>query len=788
VDLSPVGNIPDPSSLKDTGQTVGTHGGKLYKDSAGDTWLFKPTDPSQKHLALAEVAAGKLHEKAGLTTPAMGETTVNGKYGMIQKIIPNTTSPYAGSFNAKTVTQAQALQLQQEHIFDWLVSNHDSNGSNILKGADGKLIGIDKGQAYKFFGADTLDPSFNPNGHAVPIANQFFAQYIKTPLSVEMNNKNQLNNFINKLQAIPDDEFKAILRPYAEAAAKNGTLAKGGPAHLGLSTVGFPANDVDAFLDAAVARKNSLDATFTEFYKKLDDAADGQSVNWKITPPAVSSPINPSTVTTPKISQKPMKLSANVLTGKASQNYFDGQVIAEHPSVNERLVWNAKTKKYDIQVETTSGKWLTAYSYNKSAALANLKDDSGWMTPSTPQVANSGTSAGDPSLAPNIHGAPQVHQLPAKTAAPAATTAPKPKISVADLQAQADLSTVILPSSTKLSVWLNFRTKGLGGSSKVTLSSEPKDIFEGLLIAQALHNKANPSAKLSLLQVLRLADVMGTEKSMSSVNQNLYEKKIIAWLQTPDGLKAAQKISDSTSIAGIGVSTIDNYNKTLEKFQEHHAKSLKPTAGWTAAMAALPPYQIKAHTPGQAYPEVTTVSQGNQFGKDMIAKYGFIPPDSKTALRDYTGSSYHAFNAYMRSFGKSSTHMATSAKEAAKGLRPSPRALTVHRNSDTVFDSDWMPSVDQIQDFKGVVFTEDAFVSTSNDGHTFNGKKYRFIIEVPEGTPIAWVDEFSMNKGESEFILGPGLKYEILEVSGPGTGTGASTAHKTAVIRMRVVP
>ena len=790
VDLTPVGNIPPASEFKATGQTAGTHGGQLYKDSAGDTWLFKPATPSQSHLALAELAAGKLHEKAGLSSPEMGEITLGGKNGVIQKFFPNVTSPFAGSFNAKTLTKAQALQLQKEHVFDWLVSNHDANGSNILKDVDGNLIGIDKGQAYKFFGADTLDPSFNPNGHAVPVANQLFQQYIKSPLSVDINNKNALEGFIKNLQAIPDDEFKAIIRPYAEAAAKNGTLAKGGPSYLGLTTVPFPANDVEAFLSAAVARKNSLDHTFTEFYKKLNDAADGKTVDWKISAPPAPSVINPPTTNPIKISQKPMKLSAGVLTGKKSQSYFDGQVIAEHPGASERLVWNAKTKKYDVQVETSAGKWDTAYSYNKSAALANLKDDSGWMTPSTPQVANSGTSAGDPTLAPNVHGAPQVHQLPAKTAEPQAVTAPTPKVSVADLKAQADLSNAKFTGSQKTALWVNFRTKGVGGTSTVTLSSEPKDIFEGLLIAQAMHNKINPNPldQMSLLQALRLADVIGAEKAMSSVNQNLYENKIVNWLQTPDGLKTAQQISDNLTIAGIDVSSVDTYNKTLEKFKEHHAKSLKPTAGWTAAMAALPPYQIKAHTPGQTYPEVTTVSQGNQFGKDMIAKYGFIPPDSKAALRSYTGNSYHDFNAYMRSFGKNSTHMASDAKEAAKGLRPSPRALTVHRNSDTVFDSDWTPKVDQIKDFEGVVFTEDAFVSTSNDGHTFNGKKYRFIIEVPEGTPIAWVDEFSMNKGESEFILGPGLKYEILEVTGPGTGTGASTAHKTAVIRMRVVP
>jgi hypothetical protein len=274
---------------------------------------------------------------------------------------------------------------------------------------------------------------------------------------------------------------------------------------------------------------------------------------------------------------------------------------------------------------------------------------------------------------------------------------------------------------------------------------------------------------------------------VSSVNKNLYEKKIIDWLQTPDGLKAAQKISDSVSVAGVGVTSIDAYNKVLEKFKEHHAKSATPSAGWQAAMAGVLG-QPKAHQQGDTYPEVTTVAQGNKFGADMIAKYGKIPAASKAALKNYTGSAYGSFNAYFRSFGKSSTHIATEAKEAIAGLRPSPRNLTVHRNSSTVFDDTWQPSVAQLQDFKGVVFTEDALASTSNDGHTFNGKQYRFIIEVPEGTPIAWVDEFSANSGESEFILGAGLKYEILEITGPGTGTGASTAHKTAVIRMRVVP
>jgi hypothetical protein len=174
----------------------------------------------------------------------------------------------------------------------------------------------------------------------------------------------------------------------------------------------------------------------------------------------------------------------------------------------------------------------------------------------------------------------------------------------------------------------------------------------------------------------------------------------------------------------------------------------------------------------------------------MKAKYGAIPDASFNGMKKYTGNSYTEMNTYLRTFGHNYPGQGTAILAAEEGMKPSTKPITVYRNSNTVFDSSWKPSLEQLKDFVGVTFREDAFASTSTDGQIFNGYPYRFVIEVPEGTPLAWVDDFSSNKGEKEFLLGSGLHYEILEIIEPHAwkGPGASTANKTAVIKMRVVP
>jgi hypothetical protein len=81
-------------------------------------------------------------------------------------------------------------------------------------------------------------------------------------------NEGNLKTEIDRIQAIPDDEYKNLLRPYAEQAAQAGLLMKSGS----------QPNNVDAFLQAAVNRKNNLATDFDKLWGDLHPA--------KVTPQA----------------------------------------------------------------------------------------------------------------------------------------------------------------------------------------------------------------------------------------------------------------------------------------------------------------------------------------------------------------------------------------------------------------------------------------------------------------------------------------------------------------------
>lgn len=503
------------------------------------------------------------------------------------------------------------------------------------------------------------------------------------------------------------------------------------------------------------------------------------------TPVVISTPV-PVNAPSP---QFPLKMTHTLLVNpKTTGAYKHGQVIAEKPTENEQLVWNADKKKFVVQVKGSGGKWYDSFVYSKQAAYKSLKDDQGWVTPSTTQSSFAGGTPGQAPV-PSISGSPvQPHQLAPKTSAnakPKSLFGPSPKFTVAELQDQADKQNATLTPAQRSELFSLYKSKG--GNGTIYLSSPEKEQFEGLLETYVAFNDKNPNNKISLLQVLRVVDEVSA-KNANAANTNLYEKKITAWLATPAGTSAAKNIASQLQLAANSDKKTLAYNKTLAKFQETASNRAKGSQAYKKIAQTSLNNQagIQPHTPGQQYPQVMSVAEGNA----IAAKMGTIPAANKQAMQDYTGSSYTSMNNYMRSFGKSSTSQQTRSELVEAGMKPIPQAITVHRNVSTVFDTEWTPTLDQLKDFVGVTFREDAFASTSIAGHAFNGMKYRFIIEIPEGTPLRWVQQFSNVKSEDEFLLASGLNYEILSVHGPNelSGPFASTANKTAVIKMRVVP
>src|SRR5690606_29762814 len=156
-----------------------------------------------------------------------------------------------GSFDPLKLTPDEILTLQQGQIFDWLVSNFDTHSGQWIRLADGKLFGTDKGQAFKFFGQDKLDWDYvpvTPLGSDKLTYQSMWRAYVQgKDIDLQDPTTGPLGEYIDRLMAIPDAEYRKLLAAYAQA--------KGKPTS-------------EAFLDAAVMRKQQLKKDFAAFWAR----------------------------------------------------------------------------------------------------------------------------------------------------------------------------------------------------------------------------------------------------------------------------------------------------------------------------------------------------------------------------------------------------------------------------------------------------------------------------------------------------------------------------------------
>ena len=268
---------PDPATLQSMHQQLGTHGAKVYADPQGQ-WLIKKPPQGAEFMAHLDKATAALQHHVGLEAP---ETYTlpwkDGSNVTAVQMIPGAKQAWQKAPRLGEVHPQDVLTLQKHQALDWLIGNHDGHVGNFLRTPTGSLVGIDKGQAAKYYGRDRLDYNFHPNFYArPPIYNQLWKDYAHGH-GGQMHDPRQgeLGEFIHNLQHIPDHDLKAMFRPYAESAAKAGLLANPmdspqGDIHrerrLGEPTV--PPNDPEAFLTAMARRKNSLMRDLGSFYDK----------------------------------------------------------------------------------------------------------------------------------------------------------------------------------------------------------------------------------------------------------------------------------------------------------------------------------------------------------------------------------------------------------------------------------------------------------------------------------------------------------------------------------------
>lgn len=285
----PFGAPPSASSLRWTGQTFGTHGAKVYEGTDGTRYLVKPPkSAADQFLVEVDVAASVLQARAGLAAPDTWVMEVDGKRASVQRMF-DASPAFPGGFSPANLSPADLLAVQQQHVLDWLLGNHDGHLEQFLRLPSGELVGIDKGQAFRWIGQDRLDWNFHPNSHygaPPPVYNALWSQFAGGG-SVELLDPRSgpLAEFIQGLQDLPDDEIRALFRPYAEGAAARGLLASPQPTFPGVKVPpqGLPTNDVEGFLDLLVARKAALDADFTALYLRAAKDRKANKPGWKPT-------------------------------------------------------------------------------------------------------------------------------------------------------------------------------------------------------------------------------------------------------------------------------------------------------------------------------------------------------------------------------------------------------------------------------------------------------------------------------------------------------------------------
>jgi len=288
------GHVPfKVADLSKDGGTLGTHGAQPYLDQVtGERWLFKPPKTSaDDFLATLDDIASRITAKVGLKTPDTYIVTIGRKRGSIQRMFKSTQA-FGHGFNPSTLTAADRLAVQEHHVMDWLLSNHDGHRDQFLRLDSGELVGIDKGQAFKWMGRDKLDWDFHPNasfGAPEPVYNTLWRDFATGGTKDVLDpSQGELAKFIQSVQGLSDDELKAMLRPYAEQAAAQGKLALSTGSFPGLTPATIQANDVEAFLKAVVARKNNLAKDFQRLYDKAAAQRKTNLPDWKPTKPAAT--------------------------------------------------------------------------------------------------------------------------------------------------------------------------------------------------------------------------------------------------------------------------------------------------------------------------------------------------------------------------------------------------------------------------------------------------------------------------------------------------------------------
>lgn len=251
---------------------TGYHRKMVLVDQHGRQWLFKPA-PLRARQSQPELFRAQTEHEAHTLARAWGYRTAesqliefDGVYGQIQAMLPiqSTLAGFTGAAFA-TLTRTQLCALAREHLLDWAIDNDDSHGENIGVLADGSIVGIDKGRAWRYFGGwDGLSGDSSANSNAPLAYTALYAAIAQHHLDRDTVDAmyREVIAQARRMQRLPDARLAEII---GRAVANRPHYR---PSSYQPAVSDAPA-DAAELIAAATARKNTLVTDMTALWSRI---------------------------------------------------------------------------------------------------------------------------------------------------------------------------------------------------------------------------------------------------------------------------------------------------------------------------------------------------------------------------------------------------------------------------------------------------------------------------------------------------------------------------------------
>lgn len=194
----------------------------VYADKQGNEWIFKVAKAkdgtSEKPFAAyAQETFSNVAMKIKSVHIPIKVTHIKGKMGTLQPMLAK-SGDLSASPSPSSLTEMEREDVASEHVLDWMMSQHDSFGANLVRTKTGRIIGVDKEQGWRYFGEDKLSTDYKPNtefhGEKPPYYNQFWNEWADKKFDFDPQN---LKKYFDSIDAIDNDEYAENFKPYADS-------------------------------------------------------------------------------------------------------------------------------------------------------------------------------------------------------------------------------------------------------------------------------------------------------------------------------------------------------------------------------------------------------------------------------------------------------------------------------------------------------------------------------------------------------------------------------------------